>query len=262
MSGGAHAHAHAHTAHAPARSRLDVRAQILIAFSLILTGVSTPPQAWPAFALYFAFVVVWLLVSRVSLLLFLKRASVAVPFIFMVGAFVPFLKRVPGDTLYPLFGGMLHVSASGLWVLANTALKGALGVSCLVLLGAANSFQEVLSGLQWFRAPRVLVQLARFMYRYLFVIMEEFQRMARARDSRGYQGRWLWQAGVIGQMIGTLFLRSYERAERIYAAMVSRGYDGEIPETRLPPAQAAHFAVAALCVTIMLAARFLLAPLS
>lgn len=256
---GATAHAHRHnvdTSAAPAR--LDVRAQILIFFSLILIGVSTPPQAWPAFAVYFTFVLAFVIALRIPLLLFVKRAAVALPFVIMVGIFVPFLKRESGDSLYPLLGGMLQVSSSGLWVLANTALKGALGVAALVTLSAANPFQNVLSGLQWYHAPRVLVQIAGFMYRYLFVISEELHRMARARDARGYRGRWLWQARVIGQMIGALFLRSYERAERIYAAMVSRGYDGEIPETALPRPEPAHMFFAAACVAALICVRFLL----
>lgn len=258
MSGVA-AHTHGHGAEAPAAPvRLDVRAQILIFFSLILIGVSTPPRAWPAFVVYYAFVLAWVIALRIPLLLFVKRAAVAVPFVLMVGVFVPFLKREAGDTLYPVLGGLLHVSSSGLWVLANTALKGVLGVAALVTLSAANPFQTVLSGLQWYRAPRALVQIAGFMYRYLFVISEELQRMARARDARGYRGRWLWQARVIGQMIGALFLRSYERAERIYAAMVSRGYDGEIPETALPRPEPAHMVFAGACVAALICVRLLL----
>lgn len=259
MSGtAAHSHNHHETQASANPVRLDVRAQILIFFSLIVIGVSTPPQAWSAFVVYYMFVVVWVAALRIPIILFVKRAAVAIPFVLMVGVFVPFLKREAGDTIYPVLGGFLHVSSSGLWVLVNTALKGTLGVAALVALGAANPFQDVLSGLQWFRTPRALVQIAGFMYRYLFVISEELQRMARARDARGYRGRWLWQARVIGQMIGALFLRSYERAERIYAAMVSRGYDGEIPETTLSRPDPAHLIFASACVAALLCVRFLL----
>jgi cobalt/nickel transport system permease protein len=251
--------AHEHcAAHAPAPP-LDVRAQVLIFFSLIITGVSTPPQAGFAFAAYFLFVASSLILFRIPVLLFIKRASVAIPFVLMIAVFVPFLKRETGDTLYPVLGGLLHVSRSGLWVLGNTALKGSLGVACLVILGAANPFQRVLAALQWYRAPKVLVQLAGFMYRYLFVIAEEFQRMVRARDARGFQGRWIWQSRIIGQMIATLFLRSYERAERIYAAMVSRGFDGQFPESELPPPSIAHFVIAGVCMASFLAVRLWLA---
>lgn len=252
MSG---SHAHMPAAQQADDAPIDVRAQALIFFSLILIGVSTPPQALTAFAAYYLFVGAALILFRVPLLLFVKRAAVAIPFVIAIAIFLPFLTREAGDTLYPVFGGLLHVSESGLWALANTALKGVLGVSCLVILGAANPFQNVLSALQWYRMPAALVQLAGFMYRYLFVISDEFQRMARARDARGYRGRWIWQSRIIGQMIATLFLRSYERSERIHAAMMSRGYDGAIPESKLPPASAAHFAMAAVCAASFLAVR-------
>ena len=253
MSGG-HAHAPVAAAHDDAPP-LDIRAQVLLFFSLIVIGVSTPPQALAAFAAYFLFVGASLILFRIPALLFLKRAAVAIPFVLMIAAFLPFLKREAGDTLYPILGGVLLVSESGLRALANTALKGLLGVSCLVVLGAANPFQLVLSALQWYRMPAALVQLTGFTYRYLFVISDELRRMARARDARGYRGRWIWQSRIIGQMIATLFLRSYERSERIHAAMSSRGYDGTIPESGLPPASAAHFAAAAVCVASFLAVR-------
>jgi cobalt/nickel transport system permease protein len=73
--------------------------------------------------------------------------------------------------------------------------------------------------------------LTSFMYRYSFILIDEMHRMRRARDSRSFGGRWLWQTRVIGHMVGTLFLRSFHRGERVYLAMLSRGYHGTIPQT-------------------------------
>jgi cobalt/nickel transport system permease protein len=70
------------------------------------------------------------------------------------------------------------------------------------------------------------------MYRYSFILIDEMHRMKRARDSRCFGGRWFWQTKVIGHMIGTLFLRSFHRGERVYMAMLSRGYHGTMPETK------------------------------
>ena len=64
------------------------------------------------------------------------------------------------------------------------------------------------------------------MYRYIFILVDEVMRMTRARDSRSFGGRWLRQIGTVGNMIGVLFIRSYERGERVYAAMMARGFDG------------------------------------
>jgi len=73
--------------------------------------------------------------------------------------------------------------------------------------------------------------LTSFMYRYSFILIDEMYRMKRARDSRCFGGRWFWQSKIIGHMIGTLFLRSFHRGERVYLAMLSRGYHGTMPET-------------------------------
>jgi len=69
------------------------------------------------------------------------------------------------------------------------------------------------------------------MYRYSFILIDEMYRMKRARDARCFGGKWFWQTKVIGHMIGTLFLRSFHRGERVYLAMLSRGYNGTMPET-------------------------------
>ena len=100
-----------------------------------------------------------------------------------------------------------------------------------------------------------MVMLASFAYRYIFVLVDEAERMERARDSRCYGGRWLWHAKVIGQMIGTLFLRSYERAERVYVAMVSRGFDGRIVAPAEPRMAAADCAFVAASVGFFVALR-------
>jgi cobalt/nickel transport system permease protein len=67
------------------------------------------------------------------------------------------------------------------------------------------------------------------MVRYLDVITEEMRRMKIARLSRGYDPRWIWQAKALASSMGALFIRAYERGERVHLAMVSRGYSGTMP---------------------------------
>jgi cobalt/nickel transport system permease protein len=93
------------------------------------------------------------------------------------------------------------------------------------------------------------------MYRYIFVIIDEADRMGRARDSRNFRGRWLWQAGVVGRMAGTLFLRSQERAERVFDAMSSRGFDGTFPRWREGKMRAADYVFIAMVASTAIAAR-------
>jgi cobalt/nickel transport system permease protein len=99
--------------------------------------------------------------------------------------------------------------------------------------------------------------LAGFVYRYVFVLTDEVLRMKRARDSRGYQGRWLWQAAVVGRMIGTLFLRSYERGERVYLAMLARGFEGRMPFSEHARLRAADYGFLFVAVTVFLGIRII-----
>jgi cobalt/nickel transport system permease protein len=108
----------------------------------------------------------------------------------------------------------------------NVAFKSLTSVCALMLLSATTSFQSLLRGFERLHVPRVFVEIVAFAWRYLFVLREEAQRMLRARDARAWHARWFWQAWVIGLMVGSLFLRAYERAERVYQAMKARGYHG------------------------------------
>ena len=103
------------------------------------------------------------------------------------------------------------------------------GVSLILFLSLTTPVNKLLLAANWFRAPKVLVELAILIYRYIFVLIDQVYRMKRARDSRNFGRRGpLWNAKIVGHMIGVLFIRTYEKAERIYAAMASRGFDGEV----------------------------------
>ena len=101
-----------------------------------------------------------------------------------------------------------------------------------MLLGATTSFPDVLHGLERMRAPRLLTLIAAFMYRYLFVIGGEARRMRVALAARGYRPRHALQAAAIGRVATALFLRTFERGERVYVAMLARGYAGTTPRLR------------------------------
>jgi cobalt/nickel transport system permease protein len=205
--------------------QLDARAKIIAFLSLIVISVSTPPEAGTAFLGYGAFLAVMAAASRLPFGHVLRRAWIIVPFVVMVAIFIPFMKGGGG---YSLGVGSPGVARSGLMMLWNVLVKSAIAIFSMILLSSTTPFPSLMRGFERLKTPRVLVMLASFAYRYIFVLVDEAERMERARDSRGYGGRWLWQAKVIGQMIGTLFLRSYERSERVYVAMVSRGFDGRI----------------------------------
>jgi cobalt/nickel transport system permease protein len=208
--------------------RLDARAKIIAFLALIVITVSTPPDAWTAFLGYGAFLAVMAAASRLPLGHVLRRAWIIVPFVVMVAIFIPFMKTGGAGGGYSFGIGSPGVQRSGLMIFWNLLVKSGVAIFSAILLSSTTPFPSLMRGFERLKAPRVLVMLASFAYRYIFVLVDEAERMERARDSRGYGGRWLWHAKVIGQMIGTLFLRSYERSERVYVAMVSRGFDGRI----------------------------------
>ena len=166
------------------------------------------------------------LLSRVPLLYILKRSLVIVPFVLLVAALAPFFMQ--GEIAGGFSIGSWHISVyrQGLQVFLTVLAKSWLSILSLVLLTSTTSFPALLKGLEQLRMPRVMVMLLSFMYRYIFILTDEVMRMKQARDSRNFGGRRLWQIRTVGNMIGTLFIRSYERGERVYAAMVARGFDG------------------------------------
>ena len=168
-----------------------------------------------------------LLLSKLPPLYVLKRSLVIVPFVLFIAIFIPFLK--PGEVAgsYNIWIWEVSITYSGLLVMWNVVIKAWLSVLSLIMLSSTTKFSELLKGLEQLRMPRVMVMILSFMYRYIFVMVDEVIRMKQARDSRNFGGKRMWQLKTIGNMVGTLFLRSYERGERIYGTMVARGFDGE-----------------------------------
>ena len=148
--------------------------------------------------------------------------------------------------------GPFALSVEGLETFLAVSVKATLGIMSAVLLGATTTFPAVLAALEALRMPRLLVLIAAFTYRYLFVILDEVQRMRAALASRAYRPRHALHAGPIGRAATALFLRTYARGERVYLAMLARGYDGTM--ARLDPlrfARADAAFLAALAVVLV-----------
>ncbi|MFH1382861.1 MAG: cobalt ECF transporter T component CbiQ [Chloroflexota bacterium] len=207
--------------------RLDPRTKLLTTLFFILGVVLTPPNGWLVFVLYLALIITLVLFSRVPPGYIFRRSLVIVPFVLVIAIFIPFFKEGEVAGSYNIWLWQLSITYNGLYVLANIMAKAWLSILSLILLTATTKLPHLLHALEQLRMPRVMVMILSFMYRYLFVLTDEVMRMKQARDSRNFgRGRW-WQIRTIGNMIGTLFIRSYERAERVYAAMVARGFTGQ-----------------------------------
>jgi cobalt/nickel transport system permease protein len=212
--------------------RMDARAKLVMALGFIFSAISTPVARWDIFAALGVLIVIAIAFSGLSPTLILRRSLLALPFTL---AAVPMLFRHAGAELFtvPVFGWT--ATDTGLEFFASILLRSWLSVLCATILTATTESDRLLRGLRSFGVPKLLVGTISFMWRYVFVIAEEAQRLmvgraARsARVAKGHGGGSLaWRGKVAGNMVGSLFLRSLNRSERVYVAMLSRGYNGEM----------------------------------
>ncbi len=211
--------------------RLDPRVKLIGAVLIILTAVMLPDDGWPSFVLLLLFLVTLSWSSGLGWSFTVRRAFVAIPFV-LAALPLPFL--TPGRVIWVVPGLGWTMTAAGLTRFLAILLRTWLAVQAGVLLSATTSAPDLLWGLRALGMPRLLVGVVGFMLRYIFVLADEALRMLRARSARSpkladtQRPGLVWQGRVAGMMVGSFFLRSLERSERVYAAMASRGYAGEI----------------------------------
>jgi cobalt/nickel transport system permease protein len=211
--------------------RLDPRAKLVMTLAFIFATVLTPQGRWDIFAASALLIGGMTLASGLSLRLVVGRSLLALPFVL---AAVPVIFNRPGEAVFvtPVFGWA--ATETGLEAFASILLRSWLSVTAATLLTATTEPDHILRSLRWLGLPRILVATVSFMWRYVFVIAEEAQRLMRARESRSARpggkagGSLRWRGEVAGNMVGSLFLRSLERSERVYVAMQSRGYSGDL----------------------------------
>lgn len=212
--------------------RLDPRVKVVITILFIVSNVLLPDGAWTAFLLAWAFILWINLLAGLQITYALKRSFIALPFAL---AAVTVVFTLPGQPAFSFSLGpwLFTATDAGLIRFASIVIRSWLSVQMAILLVAATRFPDLMHALRHLRFPNLLVAVISFTYRYLFVLVDEALRLLRAREARSARldkqqggGSILWRANVAGHMAGQLFLRSYERSERVYNAMQSRGYRG------------------------------------
>ncbi|MGW6397113.1 cobalt ECF transporter T component CbiQ [Streptomyces sp. NPDC055134] len=220
--GAGHAHKLYRHGHSPVHG-LPPHTKLAAVFCFVIVVVSTPREAMWAFALYAVLLAGVAYAARVPAAFLLKRLLIEIPFV----AFAVLMPFVAQGERVDVLG--MSLSVNGLWGAWNVLAKGTLGVAASVLLASTTELRELLLGLQRLKLPPLLVQIASFMIRYGDVITDEMRRMKIARESRGFEASGVKHWGVLAKSAGALFIRSYERGERVHLAMVSRGYAGSMP---------------------------------
>jgi cobalt/nickel transport system permease protein len=241
--------------------RLDPRIKLVLTVSFILTNTLLPFGAWPIYILLFALILSVEVLSDLGVGYVLKRSSLALPFVL---AALPLIFTVPGIPLFSLTVGPWHLQASlqGLERFISISIKSWLSVQAAIILAASTSFPDLLVAMRALHIPQLLVSVFGLMWRYMFVLVDEAGRLLRARSARSGQsdlpglkpgGSLSWRAKVTGGMAGSLFLRAFDRSDRIYMAMVSRGYDGEIRALPLPQVLPTQWVVLAAGLSLLAA---------
>ncbi|HNB51982.1 MAG TPA: cobalt ECF transporter T component CbiQ [Anaerolineales bacterium] len=218
--------------------RLDPRVKVIVTILVILSNVLLPDGAWLAFALSWGLILGINQIARLGARYLLVRSFIALPFAL---AAVSVIFTVPGNPVFALGVGkaVLVLTDAGLIRFASILLRSWISVQAAIVLTATTPFPDLIHALRHLRVPSILVAIISFMYRYLFVLSDETLRLLRAREARSAAplpgrgqarvgGSLSWRARVAGSMIGQLFLRSYERSDRVYNAMLARGYQGQL----------------------------------
>jgi cobalt/nickel transport system permease protein len=225
-------YAHGHSVIHP----FDARVKVIFTLSFVLFLSLTPYRAWPATTLFLTAVLSAALLSGLGVGVVLKRALVALPFALAAVPLI-FTGPEPLAAVTILNGPQIVYSPAGFERFLSVVIRSWISVQAAVLLAATTRFPDLLAAFRQLKAPRLLVATVGLAWRYLFVISDEATRMLRARASRSAAapgvrhagGSVMWRARVTGGMAGSLLLRSIERSDRVYAAMLSRGYSGDLP---------------------------------
>ncbi|GAA2649867.1 cobalt ECF transporter T component CbiQ [Paractinoplanes durhamensis] len=220
--------------------RLAPEVKIVATVLFTIVVVATPREHVLPFAGFAVLLAIVAAIARVPAFWLLKRATIELPFV-LLAVWLP----VAGHGERVDWLG-LSLSVDGLYGAWNIVAKGTLGVLASLLLAASTTSRDLIIGLDRLHCPSVFTQIATFMLRYLDVLVDDARRMRIARLSRGYDPRFLWQVKAFAVGVGALFLRAYERGERVYLAMVSRGYTGRLPVTSGEPAPAAQWVASAM----------------
>jgi cobalt/nickel transport system permease protein len=215
--------------------RLDPRVKVVLTLLFIVSNVLLPDGVWIAFGAAWLVLLVSNWAAHFSFGYLFKRSFIALPFA-LAAITVIFVQ--PGAPLasWAWVGRTITISDAGVIRFASIVIRSWLSVQAAILLTATTQFPDLMHALRHLRVPAILIAIISFMYRYLFVLADEAMRLMRAREARSarlvadgkHGGTVLWRAKVTGSMVGQLFVRSFDRSDKVYNAMLARGYRGQL----------------------------------
>lgn len=205
---------------------LDARAKILAALMLVLGVVSTAPLRPIELALFCTLLAAVAVIAHLPLRRVLRRSLMVIPVAATIALMAPL--QASGGSWNA--AGLAAAWSGGGWLIAwGIVSKAWLSAVCMLLLAATTRTAELLQGLRSLGVPGVFVMLLAFIARYVSVLGDQLRSLRIALASRAPHLRGRRLLGALGSISGNLFVRSYERGERVYAAMLARGYTGTLP---------------------------------
>ncbi len=211
--------------HSPVH-RLDPRVKIVLALILVFTAVLIPESYFLSFGLFILLLSVIILIARIPVLYVIERTLILLPFVIIVSLFVPFI--TPGKVITGVSLGFTEavLTREGLVRFAAIGLKSLISFLAILTLVSTTRFLDLMRAAGSLGFPTVLAGVLTFMYRYLFILLDDAAHMMLARDLRAGKGRHHSILFASGGIIGGLFVRSFEHADRLFHAMILRGYSG------------------------------------
>jgi cobalt/nickel transport system permease protein len=193
--------------------RMDARWKLVGGLLLVAGIVMTPWRWWPVYIVQGLAILAGVRVARLPWSYMAARLAGMLPFVLLLAGSIPLARGLVGG-----------------WDLAaQLVVQSVLSLAVTITIVATTPFGQLLEALARLRVPRVLVSILAFMYRYIFVLTDEREKMRRAKLSRTFYPSWSWDVRHLGNFVGMLFVRAFERSERVYAAMCARGWTGEMP---------------------------------
>ncbi len=208
--------------------RLDPRIKILASLAGIIIIVSEPLNSKPDHFIYYFILLAFInLFSKLPPGFILKRILLVSPFILMAALFYPLSVLFNGRDEQSLLSWQhTHMLYGAITIFS----KAFLAVLILVLLTSTEKFRRLLLAMRKLKMPVIVGKLSAILYRYIFVLSDEYLRTTRARLSRSPGKLKAGRIKIYGNQAAMIFLRSWERSQIIYKSMLSRGYSGEYPD--------------------------------
>lgn len=236
--------------------RMDPRMKILLSVLILLAIVITPNGRFFDHLLFLPLLILLYYISNIPILSLVKRLALTLPLVMLIGISLPFVS--PGNPLITFhFHWPITITDTGVANFTSVVIKALSAIIVMTLLTATTRFRDLIAGMQKLRFPTLFTSILGFMYRYLFLFIDEIEHLNIGRQSRSFGKRPKIAMKGFGWMISSLFLRSFERAERIYHAMCARGFNGTYKTMTELKVKSNDILICLISVVVILTIKFI-----